>query len=181
MNTLIILAHPKTESLSNHIAQLYTKNAEKKHQKVTLLDLYKEEHQWFLTLEHNKNRELNTFQQKIQDNDQIILCFPIWWFDAPAILKNFRDVNLSRGFAYKTNDKWKQEGLLQWKSVRIITTAWWPRFLKPIYKFIFWFVWGMGRIKFCGMKYLWTTILMNAVNASDQDKQSFFEKIEKLK
>jgi putative NADPH-quinone reductase len=35
------------------------------------------------------------FQQKIAWADRLVFFFPLWWMDAPAILKNFLDMNLT--------------------------------------------------------------------------------------
>ena len=38
---------------------------------------------------------------KIKEADEIVFCFPVWWGDAPAILKNWLDYNFTSGFAFK--------------------------------------------------------------------------------
>jgi NAD(P)H dehydrogenase (quinone) len=40
-------------------------------------------------------------QEKILWADEIVLVFPIWWGDMPAIMKNWMDCNFMSGFAFK--------------------------------------------------------------------------------
>ena len=69
------------------------------------MNLYDEEwKQDYLMFDENnkpiddKKREL--IQQKISWADELVFIFPLWWFDAPAILKNWLDMNLTSKFAY---------------------------------------------------------------------------------
>ncbi len=69
-------------------------------------------------------------QEQITRADEICFFFPLWWFDCPAILKNWFDVNYTSGFAYKyRSGKAIPEKLLKGKSVRIFVTAGGPSWL----------------------------------------------------
>lgn len=54
--------------------------------------------------------------------DELVFVFPIWWGDAPAILKNFIDCNFHSGFAFRYENG-RPIGLLKGKSARIIATS----------------------------------------------------------
>ena len=83
----------------------------------------------FLRYENQKElgeRELSAYQKKILEAEELVLFFPVWWSSLPAILKNFFDNNFVAGFAYKYNEKWIPEKLLNWKKARVFFTCDWP-------------------------------------------------------
>ena len=155
---LIIAAHPKEDSFSFAMAHTYKENAESKGNSVEMLDLYREEHQQpFFT--YNDVNTLSTdaaikyYQDRIAKADEIVFVFPYWWGSFPAILKNFFDWNLSRGFAFEYVNS-RPKGLLTGKTVKIFTTTGAPKFIYTIT--------GANRrlknmikeqiVEFCGMK-----------------------------
>jgi NAD(P)H dehydrogenase (quinone) len=61
-------------------------------------------------------------QKKVGRADLIILPFPIWWFGMPAILKDWADRVLARGFAYIAGRKY-DTGMLRGKSAMVAATT----------------------------------------------------------
>lgn len=59
---------------------------------LTCVDLYAE----YPTFDIDIARE----QQRLRDHDIIIFQFPLYWYSAPAILKEWQDLVLEYGFAY---------------------------------------------------------------------------------
>ena len=162
MRKLIILAHPNIKSLNTAIANSYRDGALTKGHTVETIDLYRDFTWGYLNFDQWRSEQLTPRQQKIAAADQLIFVFPIRRIDAPAIMKNFIDTQLTHGFAFR------QEGnrsiwLLKGKSVRIITTSGGPA---RLYKLPFWIVWGKGRIEFCGMKLIQTTIIGKVMQLS---------------
>lgn len=132
-HTLIIVAHPKTDSFSFAMANAYRENVQRKGREVEMLDLYRETRQqpFFAFDDQNDmtaTEEMTYFQHKIAEADEIVLVFPFWWGSFPAILKNFIDWNLSKGFAFTYVDG-RPKGLLQGKSVRVFTTSGAPKLI----------------------------------------------------
>lgn len=93
------------------------------------MNLYSEERkQDYLQLDHmnkaipdNKREEI---QKKILWADELVFVFPLWNFDAPAIMKNWVDVNFSSGFAYRFKPgSLLPHRFLKGKTARIIFTA----------------------------------------------------------
>lgn len=126
MHSLIIVAHPNKQSFSHIVAKTYAWNKNN----IRIVDLYDHRYrQDFLQLDEN-NRPADdhirvVHQDLIRRSDEIVLCFPLWRFDAPAILKNRFDVNFSSGFAYKYRPgRFFPEKLLHHKHVRIFCTTW---------------------------------------------------------
>ena len=157
-NILIIVAHPKQNSFSFAMANKYKEISEKKNFKVEMLDLYRDENQQpFFTYENANElvvtKEMKYYQNSISNADEIVFVFPYWWGSMPAILKNFFDWNLSKGFAFKYVNS-RPKGLLQGKTVKIFTTTGAPHFIYMLT--------GANRrlknmfkeqiIEFCGMK-----------------------------
>jgi NAD(P)H dehydrogenase (quinone) len=93
------------------------------------------------------------YQDKISNADELVFVFPYWWGSFPAILKNFFDWNLSKGFAFEYVNS-RPKGLLTNKKVKVFTTTGAPYFIYMLT--------GANRrlkcmfkkqiIDFCGMK-----------------------------
>ena len=157
-NILVIIAHPKLESFSFAMADIYKTCSEEKGDKIEILDLYRSEYQQpFFTYEDANNmpktEEMVYFQEKISQADELVFVFPYWWGSMPAILKNFIDWNFSKGFAFHYVNS-RPKGLLQGKEVKVFTTTGAPKFIYTLT--------GANRrlkntlkaqiIEFCGMK-----------------------------
>lgn len=117
MKKLIITAHPSSQGFTHTIANTLQSLSEAKGDTIEILDLYKTElAQDFLRFEDRQNLEQDETTRKIQSKiawaDELVFIFPIWWGDAPAILKNFIDCNFHTGFAYKYENG-KPVGLLK--------------------------------------------------------------------
>ncbi len=158
-SVLIIVAHPKTDSLSFTIAKAYESAAKAAGKQVAFLDLYRDTYQqpWFTYDKDPYDRKptdtMLYYQKKISDADEIVFVFPYWWGSMPAILKNFFDWNFSMGFA-AVFENGRPKGLLSDKHVKVFTSTGTPRFLYTLT--------GANRrlkqmfkqqiIEFCGMR-----------------------------
>ncbi|NKQ40716.1 MAG: NAD(P)H-dependent oxidoreductase [Sulfurovum sp.] len=157
-NVLMIISHPREESLTVSMANLYKEASEKVDNNIEVLDLYRcEKQQPFLTYKDDngitQTDEMSYFQEKIGKADEIVFFFPYWWGSMPAILKNFIDWNLSKDFAF-TYENGRPKGLLSGKTVKIFTTTGAPKFIYALT--------GANRrlknmfkeqiVEFCGMK-----------------------------
>ncbi len=156
-NILIVVAHPKEDSFSFAMANRY-KEVNKK-ESVEMLDLYRDKQQQsFFAYDKSSNDieitdSVKYYQDKISKADEIVFIFPYWWGSMPAILKNFFDWNLARGFAFEYKNS-RPVGLLNGKKVKIFTTTGAPYFiymlsganrrLKNMFK--------KQIVEFCGMK-----------------------------
>lgn len=158
MNILIVTAHPSSAGFTHKIASAYEAGAKKAGKTVEVLNLYSAEHtQDFLTFEYvselkNEDPKRKVMQEKILSADEIVLIHPLWWFDAPAILKNWFDQNFTSGFAYRfRKGKLTPEKLLKGKTARVFITAdgpSWFYFFVPTARIN----WKIGRLGFCGIK-----------------------------
>ncbi len=100
MKKLIIVAHPSAHSTSHKIAEKYAQESQKHKHEIQIINVYDEERrQEFLNFQDMKDitgDEIRTnWQEKITWAHELIFVFPIWRAEAPAILKNWIDVNLA--------------------------------------------------------------------------------------
>jgi len=186
MKTLIIKAHPSSKGFTHKIAEIYQKTAQAKDKtwKFETIDLYKCPQEYFNyeKLEDLKklDKEQKKYQKMIKDADELLLIFPIWWGDAPAILKNWWDSNMTSGFAFEYKNK-RPVGLLSDKTAKIITTSGAPKFfyiLNGIYGAVK-TIWKKSRLKFCGIK-LKSFTLLGSFSIYERNEKAAIEKIKKL-
>ncbi len=94
MKKLIIKAHPSSQWFTHKIAESYSDWAKDAHCDVEIIDLYDEDfHQDYLKFEDKKifweDKNRLKIQNKINEASELVFIFPVWWWDAPAIMKNF--------------------------------------------------------------------------------------------
>lgn len=183
MNKLIITANPSTQGFTHKIADTLAKLSTDKGDKIEIINLYTTPlRQNFLTYEDKKEQPKDPITSKIQEKilraDELVFIFPIWWGDAPAIMKNFLDCNFSAGFAFKYVKWWKAIWLLNGKSARIITTSGAPSFFYKILLHIQ-LLWKMNRINYCGIKQKSFTVFGN-IDRSKTDRNAYLKKIKDL-
>jgi NAD(P)H dehydrogenase (quinone) len=128
MTTLIIYAHPNKDSLNHAILENVMKGLKEAKRKFELIDLYAEKFDPVLVIDHqHKPRDLvhdpytEKYRKKIEQADQLIFIYPIWWYGVPAILKGFFDRVFVSGFAYQHKGIFPK-GLLKNKSAWVIYT-----------------------------------------------------------
>jgi putative NADPH-quinone reductase/1,4-dihydroxy-2-naphthoate octaprenyltransferase len=127
MNVLIILGHPRTDSLCGALADAYGKGARAAGTEVRRLDL--------ATLDfdpdvHTPSPNQQAFEDDIREARELILwaehlvfVYPTWWGTLPALLKGFLDRVLTPGFAFNTCEGGTgYQGLLGGRSAQLITT-----------------------------------------------------------
>jgi len=181
-NILIIVANPKKDSFSFAMANKYKEAMLKKNHQIDIIDLYTDEHQQpFFTYENanemKTTKEMKYFQEKILKANELVFIFPYWWGSMPAILKNFFDWNLSKGFAFEYVNS-RPKGLLKNKTVKIFTTTGAPYFIYMLT--------GAHRrlknmlkeqiVEFCGMK-LEKFNIFGEVDKNSKNTEKILDKI----
>lgn len=86
---LLVVAHPALHRSRANAALL---DAVRTHPEITIHDLYEDYADFLIDVEAE--------QQRLLDHDLIILQFPIYWYSAPALLKEWLDMVWLHGFAY---------------------------------------------------------------------------------
>lgn len=134
MKTTVILAHPWHGSFNKAIFDHTLDVLEKNGKDYQVIDLNKDnfnpvlEEKDLALFSKGETSDLQTqkYQKMLKDSDQLIIIFPIWWYDIPAILKGFIDKVMLKDFAY-TEGKTGLTGLLtNIKKTTVISTSEYP-------------------------------------------------------
>ncbi|MCA1405674.1 NAD(P)H-dependent oxidoreductase [Ensifer sp. IC3342] len=99
MHILMVLAHPLEDSFAASVARVARQAFEGRGHTVDLLDLYRESFDPRLTVaergsyfdDHYDASEVSGWIKRVKAADGLVLVFPQWWFNFPAILKGFFD------------------------------------------------------------------------------------------
>ena len=184
MKVLIITAHPATYGFTHKIALEYKKGAEEGEKEVEIIDLYKEEfRQDFFSFEDLKNiphdNKRRMIQEKISGANELVFVFPMWWWSAPAIMKNFIDTNILSGFAYRFQKSGIPLGLLKGKTAKLFVTSDGPW----IFYFLFGFpvrrIWKYGIFMTCGIKLKSFTLFSGMRGKNKEAKENLLKKVYK--
>ncbi|CAN7319206.1 NAD(P)H-dependent oxidoreductase [Rhizobium sp. LjRoot98] len=108
MRILLVLAHPLIDSFAASVATTAKAALEKSGHSVDLLDLYREGFDPRLTEQERRGyfdmpydtSAVDAIVARLRAADGLILVFPQWWFNFPAILKGFFDRVFAPGVAF---------------------------------------------------------------------------------
>ncbi|WP_278550005.1 NAD(P)H-dependent oxidoreductase [Cloacibacillus evryensis] len=130
MLTTIVCAHPYEKSYNRAILDTVIKSLAAKDREYALIDLYEDNFDPVLTKKELAvygtgkfiSPLVGKYNKILDDTERMILIFPIWWYDFPAIMKGFFDKVMLPGSAYNSTDK----GLAAVRDIKetlIITTS----------------------------------------------------------
>lgn len=109
MKTLLVLAHPRRNSLTATVADIFARGLQHNGHSVEWADLVQEgfdpvmreadEPDW------NDSRkryspEVQREMERIERNDATLMIFPVYWWSVPAMLKGWIDRVWNNGWAY---------------------------------------------------------------------------------
>lgn len=126
---LIIVAHPNKQSFNHALLERATQTLREAGHVVRVQDLYSENFDGVL-----KASELAALQQGVvaedvlreQANltwaDGLIIMYPLWWMDRPAILKGWFDRVFTHGFAFRYGPG-GVEGMLELEKALVVVTV----------------------------------------------------------
>lgn len=106
---LVVVAHPRPDSLTAHIARLTTRRLTGAGYRIDLLDLAADGFDPRMTeadlpdwnnREKTYSPEVESHMRRVLAADVIVAVFPVYWMHAPAILKGWIDRVWNYGFAY---------------------------------------------------------------------------------
>lgn len=111
MRILVVLAHPLEESFAAGVAETVCRKLTANGHTVDLLDLYREGFDPRLTPSERSRYfapgydpgEAEPFVSRLKQADGLVLVFPQWWFNFPAILKGFFDRVFAPGVAFEND------------------------------------------------------------------------------
>jgi len=137
MKTLLILGHPLKDSFCAALGESYIKGAKAKGHEIKTLHLGDLKFDPILENGYKKEQPLEPDLQEAQEliswADHIVLAYPIWWGNLPALLKGFFDRIFLPGFAFKFTGGGKWKKLLKGKTARLLITMDSPPLLHILY------------------------------------------------
>ncbi len=109
MDTLLVVAHPRRESLTRAVAIAFAAGVARGGHRVEWADLVAEgfdpvlrsadEPDW-VNPDKTYSNEVCREIERIARNAATVMVFPVWWWSLPAILKGWIDRVWNYGFAY---------------------------------------------------------------------------------
>lgn len=129
MKTTVILAHPWHGSFCKAVLDTIIKKLELSEKSHQIIDLYKDNFNPVMSESelalYSKGKFsdplVGKYQEMIKDSDEVVIIYPIWWMNMPAMLNGFFDKVLLYGFAFNYENGWTP--LLQIKKTTVITTS----------------------------------------------------------
>lgn len=126
VRVLLVYAHPNPKSFCNALKDAAAERLQSQGAQVRIKDLYAEEFNPVLTgaeIARTRAGEISADIKKEQADllwsTHLILIYPIWWVDRPAILKGWFDRVFLYGFAHKG----AKGGLLEHEKALVLQTA----------------------------------------------------------
>jgi NAD(P)H dehydrogenase (quinone) len=109
MRILLVLAHPLEDSFAAAVAETARQALRAGGHDVDWLDLYREDFDPRLSAAERRGyftepydvSGVSDIASRLQAADGLVLVFPQWWFNFPAILKGFFDRVLAPGIAFR--------------------------------------------------------------------------------
>ncbi len=126
-NVLVVLGHPRVDSLSYALGRAYAEGARSAGARVRCLPLAQMDFEPDVVADSPRRQpfedDVRRARRLIQWADHLVFVYPTWWGTVPALLKGFLDRALTAGFAFREVEGGTgYEGLLNGKSARLITT-----------------------------------------------------------
>ncbi|KAF1807704.1 flavoprotein-like protein [Mucor lusitanicus] len=109
MKVLIVVAHPRENSLVHSIKSKFEQGLVAGGHQVTTLDLFKAGFDPVLREEDEPrfdqevqvfSEEINKEMERINQHDALVFAFPMYWSNMPAIMKGYIDRVFNLGYAY---------------------------------------------------------------------------------
>lgn len=91
MNILAINCSPKSKGTTASLLKIFTDEAKRLNLKITVVNLYDEPESFFHGKLDQKMPKLSKIQALMSECDGFVIATPTYWFNTPAILKNFLD------------------------------------------------------------------------------------------
>jgi len=109
LKTLLVVAHPRPDSLTAEAARHFARTIKKNGHEVEYADLVAEKFDPVLREDDEPDwddpdkqysRGVWEEMRRIERNDATVMVFPIWWWSMPAVLKGWIDRVWNHGWAY---------------------------------------------------------------------------------
>lgn len=190
MNLLLILAHPKANSLNHALARCISDTATQSGHSVVFHDLYAENFDPVMTaaeLERDATLPpaIEQHCREAEKADRIAIVHPNWWSSPPAILRGWCDRCLRAGRAYHFvpdgQGGARPVGLLNAKAALVIHTANTPQHIEeqhlgdPLQSHWLKVVFGL-----CGIPTVHRLALSPVITSSPEQRQQWLEETKQI-
>lgn len=129
MNVLIVYAHPNPRSFNHAILEVADHELKAGGHAVRVRDLYAERFDPVLSASDLDPELLGGISPEVQREqdalawaEALIVIYPLWWFDRPAILKGWFDRVFTNGFAFRYTEQ-GPVGLLKCRKALVFVTT----------------------------------------------------------
>ena len=186
MRVLLLHAHPAPDSFNAHLCAAAQDALRAAGHQVDLCDLYAERFDPVLSADararyHDlaRNRAgVEPYVERLLAAEALVLCFPVWCFGFPAILKGFFDQVFLPGVSFGLLDGRARPLLVNLRAVAAVATygrprrmAWWvgdpPR--RTVTRYLRWFVRPGARVRYLA--------LYGMNTATELDRKRFAERV----
>lgn len=183
MNVLIILGHPREDSLSYALGEAYAEGARQEGACVRRLPLaqmhFNPDVEAVSPRDQTFEEDIRQSRQLIQWADHLVFVYPTWWGTVPALLKGFLDRVLTSGFAFNEIEGGTgYEGLLKGKSARLITTMDTPRW---VYRWLYWKpghnAMRKATLQFCGIRPVRVSAFGPVKESDSAERQEWIDEV----
>lgn len=131
METLVIYTDPHRKGYNNAVLAELTKQLNAQQKEFEVIDLYKlkydpvlHENELYTAGKTSVSKQNKAFQKKIEQANNLIFIYPMWWYTTPAILKGFIDKVFTEQYAYHFDEHHMPHGHLSGKkAVQFVTTG----------------------------------------------------------
>lgn len=183
MRILIILGHPRRDSLCGAMADAYREGAEQAGMEPRLLALGELDFDPDVRVDSPENQPLEPDLQRAQQwldwAEHVVFVYPTWWGTMPARLKGFLDRLVMPGVAFRFYGpgatQW--QGLWAGKSAQLITTMDTP---PPVYRWLFHapgtHAMRNATLGFCGVKPVRTLVVGPVRTSNDTRRKHWIER-----
>jgi NAD(P)H dehydrogenase (quinone) len=175
MKILVVVAHPRTDSLTSNITERFTAGLSEAGHEYEIADLYAEgfnpllfpqdEPDWDNPNKVYSNEVLREMN-RIRASDALVFIFPVWWYSMPAILKGYFDRVWNNGFAYGTAKLPVQK--IRWIALVGVTQ---DQFEKRSYHLMMQHHLNMGLAGYCGVQDSKVHFIYNTLAEFDESLQ----------
>lgn len=157
MKILVIIGHPRPDSLCHALAEEYIQGAREAGAQLRRLDIRE------LTFSRDVENQVMRQQRTEPDIDRarhlldwaqhVVFIYPTWWGTMPSLLKGFLDRVLLPGFAFRhAENAFGYEGLLKGRSAHLMTTMDTPPLVyRLVYRAAGYHVMRRATLNFCGI------------------------------
>ena len=107
MNILVVVAHPRVESLTVAVAGAFAEGAREAGHRLSMANLYEEQFNPVMTEADDTDpypTDIIAELERIKSNEAMVMVFPVWWWSMPAMLKGWIDRIWQNGLVYGDAD-----------------------------------------------------------------------------